>query len=217
MVTKGIITSVNRAGNRCTVRLPLFETAASSAKVEIEALVNITPGLFCNLVVGDVVFVTFEENELEKPIIIGKLFINSQKEYNIRGGTGVLDELKVRTAATIPCSTLYEFSADVAKEYKDLKTPKKVADYIKWLEKLMKKLVGQLDENFTCLKNWAQYQLQAEHVEVDDGDLDAGYVVSEPCLYQEEGKTCKICGANCTKNKTRSYLKVNKDKNYPNI
>lgn len=217
MVTKAIIRSINGAGNRCIVRMPLFETASSSAPVEAEALVSITPGLFNNLVVGDVVFIAFEENALEKPIIIGKLFKGTNNENTVRGGAGILDTLKVRTAATIPSSTLYEFPPNLKNEYKDLKTPKKVADYIKWLEKLTKKLVSQLDEHFRCFKNWTQWQLQPENVEIDDGDLDNRYHIAEPLQYQTEGSECQICGNNCTKNKTRKYLKVDKDKTYPNI
>ena len=109
LVTKAIISSIKRAGNRCIVRMPLFESASSSAPVEAEALVSITPGLFNNLFVNDIVFVAFEENALEKPIIIGKLFKGTTNENLTNGGAGILDTLKVRTAATIPSSTLFVF------------------------------------------------------------------------------------------------------------
>jgi hypothetical protein len=196
--------------------MPLFETTASASPVKAEALVSITPGLFNNLVVGDVVFVAFEENALEKPIIIGKLFKGTNDENKVKGGAGVLDTLKVRTAATIPSSTLFEYPEAISKEYQDLKTPKKMADYIKWLEKLTKKLIGQLDEHFRCFKNWVQWQLKPENVEVDDGDLDTGECIAEPGLYQKEGAQCQIC-TTCTKNSTRTYLKVDKNKSYPKI
>ena len=112
---------------------------------------------------------------------------------------------------------MYEFPQAVRNEYKDLKTPKKVADYIKWLEKLTKKLASQLDENFRCFKNWVQWQLSPENVEIDDGDLDTGYHVAEPLLYQNEGDKCQICDKNCTKNKKRIYSSIDKDKIYPKI
>jgi hypothetical protein len=216
VVTKAEILSINSAGNRCIVRMPLFETASSSMPVTAEALVSIPPGMFSSLAVRDVVFVAFEENALEKPIIIGKLFKGASVENNTRGGMGILDTLKVRSAATIPSSTLFEFPVATRNEYKDLKTPKKMADYIKWLEKLTKKLVGQLDDHFRCFKNWTQWQLRPENVEIDDGDLDdKNYRAPTNLQYQKEGDTCKICGNNCTKDKTRKYLKVDKDKNYP--
>jgi hypothetical protein len=218
MVTKGLIMSINRSGNRCNVRLPLFETASSSTPVIVEALVSITPGLFNNLFVNDVVFVAFEENALEKPIIIGKLYRGTNKELGTPGGAAIVDTLNVRTSGSIPAATTsFVFQGDTKGEYKDLKTPKKMADYIKWLEKYAKKLFIQIESNFRCFKNWAQWQLRPENVEVDDGDIDTGYNVAEPRLYQTEGKECKICGNECTKDKTRCYLKLDTTKNYPNV
>ena len=217
MITKAIIKSINAAGNRCRVRMPLFETAANPNPVEAEALVNITPGLFNNLEVGDVVFISFEENAIEKPIIIGKLFRGADIENNARGGGGILDSLRVRSSAIIPASTLYEFPQAVQNSYKDLNTPKKTADYIKWLEKLTKSLITQLEEHFICFKNWTQWQFQPKNIEIDDGDLDTGKNVSDPFQYQEEGKNCEVCDKACTKNKKRNYLKLPTNKNYPDV
>ena len=217
MITKAVVQSINGAANRCIVRMPLFETASSTAPVEAEALVNIPPGIFNNLVVGDVVFVAFEENALEKRIILGKLFKGISNENEVQGGAGILDTLRVRTAATIPCSTLFEYPPSIRPSYKDLETPKKIADYIKWLEKYFKKLIFQLDDHFRCFKNWTQWQMRPENMEVDDGDLDINYRIVEPQKYQAEGRECRICGSNCTKDKNRCYLKVDSTKEYPNI
>ena len=217
MITKAIIQSINAAGNRCVVRMPLFESASSSSTIEAEALVNITPGLFNSLAVGDIVFVAFEENAVEKPIILGKLFRGGDIEGNIRGGGCILDSLKVRSAATIPSSTLYEYKKESKTNYKDLNTPKKQADYIKWLERLTKKLIEQLENHFTCFKNWTQWQLRPENVEIDDGDLDLIETIQEPFLYQNEGSNCEICGNACTKYKKRGYIDLPTDTNYPDI
>lgn len=218
MITKAEIISINGAGNRCIVRMPLFETAASSAPVTAEALVSIPPGIFNNLAVKDVVFVAFEENAIEKPIIVGKLYRGAPSESKVRGGAGIFDTLKVNTSATIPASTLFEYPATIKSEYKELNTPKKLADYIKWLESLTKNFVAQLDDHFRCFKNWVQWQLKPENVEIDDGDLDnKNYKEATPCQYQNEGEECKICGNNCTKNKTRLYVKIDKDKAYPKL
>ena len=217
MITKAIIQSINAAGNRCIVRMPLFETAANPMPVEAEALVNIAPGIFNNLAVGDVVFVSFEENALEKPVILGKLFRGSNTEGKIRGGGGILDTLKVRTAASIPASTNYVYPDKIQQNYINLNTPKKTADYIKWLEQFTKNNLNQLDEHFRCFKNWTQWQLQSENVEVDDGDLDENPKPVKPCLYQDENNTCDVCEHACTKNKKRSYLKLTTDKKYPDL
>ena len=215
MITKAIIQSINAEGNRCIVRMPLFETAANPNPVEAEALINIPPGLFHSFEVGDVVFIAFEESALEKPIILGKLFRDAEIERNIRGGGGIFDTLRVNSDAAIPSSTLFVFPTASQAVYKDLKTPKKMADYIKWLEKLTKQLAAQLEDNFKCFKNWTQWQLKPENLEIDDGDLDLG-TTTTPFLYQEECGNCKICGAKCTKNKKRTYLNLPVDKNYPN-
>lgn len=215
MITKAIVQSISANGTRCRVRMPLFETSASAAPIEADALVNIAPGVFNNLEVGDIVFVAFEENAMEKPIIIGKLFRGANIEGKIRGGGGVFNTLKVNSDATLPASTNFIFPASVQVSYKNFKTPKQMADYIKWLESFTKSGLSQQADNFVCFKNWAQWQLKAENIEIDDGDLDDNIVLSTPFQYQEEGKRCTICET-CTKNNTRSYLKLSTDKTYPN-
>lgn len=216
MVTKAIVMSITKNGTRCVVRMPLFENASNTSPVTAEALVSITPGLFNNLFVNDVVFVAFEENALEKPIIIGKLYRGTSYENGTKGGAGILDTLTVRTSASIPAeTTTFEFAKN-KDEYKDLKTPKKMADYIKWLEKLFKSLITQLNDQLKCLKNWVQFQLQPENVEVDDGDID---VRTTSCgLYQEENAECLICGKKChNKKKIRTYPTLDTTKKYPKI
>jgi hypothetical protein len=213
LLTKAIIKSINATGTRCTVEMPLFRSASSTAPIEAEALINVTPGVFNGLAVGDVVFIAFEENALEKPIILGKLFRGANIEGSIRGGGGVFNSLKVNNDAVIPSSTIFIFPANMKNEYKDFKTPKQIADYIKWLEGFTKSNLTQLEENFICFKNWTQWQLQAENVEIDDGDLDEQFD-AEPFKYQNEGTDCKICKA-CTKENTRRYLKLPIDNTYP--
>ena len=162
MITKAIVQSINPPANRCIVRMPLFETASNPNPVEAEALVNIAPGLFNNLEVGDIVFIVFEENEIHKPIIIGKLFRGSEIESKIRGGGGLLDTLKVRSAATLPASTLYIFPEGSQQNYEDFETPKKMADYLK----------AQLADIRVQLAD-IRWHIRPENIRVDDGDLDA--------------------------------------------
>jgi hypothetical protein len=216
LITKAIVQSISADGTRCRVRIPLFETSASNVPIEAEALVSITPGVFNNLEVDDRVFIAFEENAIERPIILGKLFRGADIESTVRGGGAIFNSLKVSTEATIPASTIYVFPDAIQKVYTDLKTPKKMADYIKWLESFSKNSIAQLEDNFNCFKNWTQWQLQSENVEVDDGDLDMISTLPTPFQYQEEGSTCKIC-ATCTKNNIREYLKLPSDKIYPDI
>ena len=217
MLTKGIVKSINRTGNRCIVELPLFQTASDQSPVELEATINITPGLFNNLFVNDIVFVSFEENALEKPVVLGKLFKGTANENTTNGGAAILNTLNVRSAATLPSTTIFDFPQTIQHEYKDLSTPKKLADYIKWLEFNLKNLLNQSDSNFRCFKNWAQWRLSSENVEIDDGDLDSGYHVVENRITNAENSECTVCGDKCTKNKDRTYIKLNTSKTYPDI
>ena len=196
MITKALIQSINQAGNRCIVRMPLFETASNSKPVVAEALVNIAPGVFNNLSVGDVVFVGFEENSLDKPIILGKLFRGATTENNIRGGGGVFDTLKVNTSVNLPAATNFTFPVNGVGAYSNLNSPLKQADYIKWLENLTKQLISQQEANFNIFKNWATWKLSPENLSIDDGDLSLNTSVTpEP---------------------SKNYTSLSINKSYPN-
>ena len=217
MITKAVVQSINSTGTRCVIRMPLFETASSSTPVIAEALVNITPGVFNNIEVDDVVFVGFEENAIEKPIILGKLFKGAQTESEIRGGGGIFDTIKVTTTATLPATTNYSFPNSAGNGYQNLKSPINQADYILWLELLAKDNLNALGDNFSSLQSWMRWKFRPENIEIDDGDLDLNTETSEPFLYQDEGGKCELCEKACTRNKKRTYLKLPVDKNYPDI
>lgn len=140
MITKAIVQSINKTGTRCKVRMPLFETSASAAPVEAVALVNITPGVFNNLAVGDRVLIGFEENSIEKPIILGKLFRGADVESAAHGGGGVFNTIKVHSDATLPASTLFVFPTDNNNAYEGFATPQQMANRIKDLESRVKDL-----------------------------------------------------------------------------
>lgn len=215
MITKAVILSINGPKNRCTVRMPLFETAASDYQAKADACISIPPGLFNSISVGDVVYVAFEENELEKPVIIGKLFTNASNESAIRGGGGVFDTIKVNTQAYLPSSTVFDFPQELKQEYSELRTPKKIADYIKWLEKFTKKTFSEINDNFKCFKNWVQWQINPTNLEIDDGDLDSEDTTTDPRYC--DGSACDICSNKCTKGKVRKYPSPSLDINYPEL
>ena len=80
MIVKGLIKSINFSDNSCQVRLPVFETAASQGEVVVKAIMSIQPGLYNGYNEGDVVFVDFENNRLNQPVVVGKLYLGSAKE-----------------------------------------------------------------------------------------------------------------------------------------
>ena len=231
MITKAVILSIDRATNFCTVSMPLFQNASSTSSVKAEALINIPPGMFNNLFEGDIVFVAFEENALEKPVILGKMYLGASIENKTPGGAGIFDSLIVRSSVEIPATTHYNFNSTSSStsnssgssdpKYDDLSTPKKSADYIIWLEALVKKYVKHLSANFKCFEQWVRWHFKPEHIKVDDGDLgDADYTTRYSNLSDTdiENGLCTVCG-NCS-----NYKKDNKCKytspditiNYPN-
>jgi hypothetical protein len=169
LITKAIIQNVDYTGNKCLVRIPLFETASSKSEVEVTALINIPPGIFNNLYPGDIVFVGFEENAIEKPIILGKLYRGANFETNARGGNGNFDHLKVFTSAAIPSSTLFVYPEATAKFYQEYNTPKKLADKI--MENT--ELINKLSEHHEMDMETLRLCIQPWNLEIDDGNLDA--------------------------------------------
>lgn len=106
MIVKGIIKTINFSENSCTVRLPLFETAAADGEVILDAIISIQPGLYNGYTEGDVVFVDFENNKLSQPIVVGKLFLGAEKETAAGAPSAMtVSNLKVTTQATLPVDT----------------------------------------------------------------------------------------------------------------
>mgnify|MGYP003292549718 CR=1 FL=1 len=106
MIVKGIIKTINFSENSCTVRLPLFETAAAQGEVILDAIISIQPGLYNGYTEGDVVFVDFENNKLSQPIIVGKLYLGAAKEAAAGAPSAMtVSNLKVTTQATLPVDT----------------------------------------------------------------------------------------------------------------
>lgn len=168
MITKAVVKNVDYGGNKCLVRIPLFETASSDAEVEVHALINNPPGIFNNLYPGDIVFIGFEENALEKPIILGKLYRGANFESNALGGNGNFNHLKVFTSAAIPSSTLFVYPKEIASTYADYNTPKLLADRIMeirdWLNLLSEHHELDMEKIRLAMQPW--------NLEIDDGDLD---------------------------------------------
>ena len=207
MITKGIIMSINRNKNKCSVRMPLFESASSVGPVIIEALISHPPGVYNNLFKDDIVFVSFEENALEKPIVIGKMYRGPAFEKETPGGMGVYNSMHVRDTTIVQAATTHykytaeekrELSGRNAKNYQHVYTPKKLAYYLLDTENDLRRLITALREEFICFKRWTEWKFKPENIHVDDGDIGAADYIKK---YQRNadldnrkrtGK-CEIC------------------------
>jgi hypothetical protein len=133
VLTKAIIQSIDYTKNMCRVRIPLFENAARNINmIEADAQINIVPGVYNSYKTGDVVFIGFEENKMELPVILGKLFVSASAEASSHRGNVSGNSLSITDTAQLPYSTIFNYDKIAQNDtiYKNLNTPKKLADSI---------------------------------------------------------------------------------------
>lgn len=116
MVTKGEIQSIDYQGNTCVVRLPYFESAGIKDNIQATATIGNQPGMYNGYKVGDVVYVAFEDGEANQPVIIGKLFLGSDKERNDPRGVVNAESSIISNNIELPITTkiVYETDGTVA-------------------------------------------------------------------------------------------------------
>jgi hypothetical protein len=73
MITLGEITDMRANTNLCQVRVPIFE-AAGGAQFKMWATMMLPPGIHGGYEVNDVVFLTFADNSLNRPVVLGQLY-----------------------------------------------------------------------------------------------------------------------------------------------
>lgn len=74
MVTLAEILEINVLTNLCKVRVPLLEPAGNGTKVTMWATMILPPGIHGGYEPGDVVFVSFADNTLSRPVVLGQLY-----------------------------------------------------------------------------------------------------------------------------------------------
>ena len=114
MIVKGIINSIDHTSNVCSVRIPTFETASSPGTPAVfsATFMNI-PGIYNNYKKNDIVFVSFENGNITYPVVIGKLYLGTNKEAQNRG-TISCNNLKVTGDSIIPITTKLSSSDSLA-------------------------------------------------------------------------------------------------------
>lgn len=102
MIFKAIIKTIPESGsNRFSVRIPTLEDNTTNEFV-LSALLCNQPGEYAGYEVGDVVFIEFEDNKLDVPIILGKLYTNVEPDGK---GFHRISRLDVTDAISIPDNT----------------------------------------------------------------------------------------------------------------
>lgn len=107
MFTKAEIQSIDYTSNTCLVRIPLFENAASDFPVVVEAQIACEPGIHSGYMKGDKVWVNFETDLPDKPVVVGKMYLGVKNEQKATGGSVQASTLTVENVATLPAETTF--------------------------------------------------------------------------------------------------------------
>lgn len=131
MVIKGEIQTIDYNTNTCMVRMPFFENSTGEIAIA-PAIFSVMPGSYNSYSVGDIVLLAFENGEVNMPVIIGKLFINTIDEKDASCGTINCVDLKVTNSAAIPLGTklIYTKLDNVAEDKTGNTGYKTIADLI---------------------------------------------------------------------------------------
>lgn len=107
MLTQGEIRSIEYESNTCTVRIPIFETVQMDSQVVIPARFAVPPGVFNGYSVGDVVWLGFELEAPEYPVVLGRIYQGVRMDRGKSNGVVQADSLRVTANATLPKNTAF--------------------------------------------------------------------------------------------------------------
>lgn len=105
MITLGVIQSIDNLNNFCKVRLPTLEGAGNKNMVELSATMMLPPGIGAGYEEGDVVFVSFVDNTLGRPMILGQLYKGPNKGTKV-DGIGSANDTSLGCAESMTCKEL---------------------------------------------------------------------------------------------------------------
>ena len=170
MITLANIEELRPGTNLCRIRIPLFEGAGNIDQVDIWATMMLPPGIHDGYKEGDIVFISFSDNSLNKPVVLGQLYRGSVNEYLgaekdkfDRAGTFSCDNLHVYDEVKIPLSTAFVAPDKQIQDAGDYGTISKLIDKIRSLEAsyatlsetvdTLKSEIANLQERCTALEN----------------------------------------------------------------
>jgi len=103
MILKGYIKSLpSKGSNIFRVRIPFLEDNTSREMIFDSLLCN-QPGEYAGYEVGDCVFVIFENDKLNTPVILGKLFVEENKNVKTHH---IVNDLEVTGNVILPDNTM---------------------------------------------------------------------------------------------------------------
>ena len=103
MLTLGKVVDVLTTENKLRVRTPVFETSGDPTQVILTCAVCHDPGSINGYKVDDTVYVTFTDNEFNRPVVLGKLYLGLDNEEN--SNSLKADSIEVSNSAILPANT----------------------------------------------------------------------------------------------------------------
>ncbi len=127
-VTEAIIMSIDSTSIEYAVHIPIFDSTATGQAI-LKARIVAQPGFINNYKVGDRVWVTFKNGQLDLALILGKIYQGADIEQQTHGGGIQVDSLVITgESATVPESTI------INTQQEDFNTVLKLINKIKDLE-----------------------------------------------------------------------------------
>lgn len=142
MVTKAIIKNKIVDSNKYLIEIPyLSQSSVSNNGITnsvLEATLSHTPGIVNSYDEGDVVFITFEDDKKDKPIIIGKLLLENVSNR----GYANFSSLNISNSARLSENTIIgDFN------FKDMRgTLEKIEFNINSLEDIKEEIINEIKE-----------------------------------------------------------------------
>jgi hypothetical protein len=101
MITKAIITELPKDNNEYKVRIPFLEDNTGTEMIFTAYLCD-TPNIYSSYKLNDVVYVIFEDNKKDIPVIMGKLFVDKSDDSN---SEAIFNELTIKNKINLPTET----------------------------------------------------------------------------------------------------------------
>lgn len=106
MIQRGKVYGYGKELNKLLVRIPYFEKAGDRNEAIFECLIAVPSGVIPHYKEGDTVYVDFENNDLDYPVVVSKLLTNKlnyednvgaifAESVNVNGPTQLTAEFKV--------------------------------------------------------------------------------------------------------------------------
>ena len=151
MITSAEILEVDVMTNLCKVRIPILEGVGNKTRVELWAMMVLPPGIRSGYKKGDIVFVSFTDNSLGKPIVLGQMYRGPYQAIENIDQAASIDcrDLRVDGEAILPLNTQFcppNTHSPMESKYPNLQAIFEELDYLQQEILTLKSELGSLNK-----------------------------------------------------------------------